>query len=379
MKYYIIAGEASGDLHGSNLIHALKEVDPKAEFRLWGGDKMEAASGNLVMHYRKHAFMGLFPVLWNLRTIKKNFNLAEKDLHNYKPDALILIDYSGFNLRLAKKVKKPGLKIYYYISPQVWAWRKSRVNVIKNVVDELFSILPFEKEFYKQFNFDIEYVGHPLLDEIYKFNSGIQRTKEEFTILHKLSGKPIIALLPGSRNQEIKAQLPIMAMMSAKFREYEFVIASIPSIKEEMYEPYLRKYDLKFVRNQTYELLKFSVAALVTSGTATLEAALFKVPQVVCYRAGTLSYLIVKNLVKVRYISIVNLIMDDSVIKELIQNEMNPENIEKELKLLLNEHSYRSNMIYKYEELEKKLGGRGASERAAKGIFDDLTGEKVDR
>ncbi|MEA1896027.1 MAG: lipid-A-disaccharide synthase [Bacteroidota bacterium] len=377
MKYYIIAGEASGDLHGSNLILALKEVDPEAEFRVWGGDKMEAASRNLVMHYRKHAFMGLFPVLWNLRTIWKNFKIVEKDLYNYRPDALVLIDYSGFNLRVAKKVKNPGLKIYYYISPQVWAWRKSRVNVIKSVVDKLFSILPFEKEFYKQFNFDVEYVGHPLLDAIQEFNSGNQLSKEEFFNLHKLSGKPIIALLPGSRIQEIKVQLPIMAMMSAKFKDYEFVIAAAPSIKEEMYEPYLQKYKLKLVRNHTYELLKFSEAALVTSGTATLEAALLKVPQVVCYKAGTVSYVIVKHLVNVSYISIVNLIMDDSVIKELIQKEMNPENIEKELNLLLNDRSYRSNMIHKYEELEKKLGGAGASKRAAKGMFSDLTGKKA--
>ncbi len=374
MKYYIIAGEASGDLHGSNLIHAIKEVDTKAEFRVWGGDKMEAATGNLIMHYRKHAFMGLFPVLWNLRTIRKNFVLAEKDLRSYKPDALILIDYSGFNLRVAKMVRNPDLKIYYYISPQVWAWRKSRVNIIKSVVDKLFSILPFEKEFYKQFNFDVEYVGHPLLDEIRKFNSGNHLPKEEFYNLHKLSGKPIIALLPGSRNQEIRVQLPIMAMMSEKFRKHEFVIAAAPSIKEEMYEPYLRKYKLKLVRNQTYELLKFSEAALVTSGTATLEAALFKVPQVVCYKAGAISYFIVKNLVNVRYISIVNLIMDDSVIKELIQNEMNPENIENELSLLLNDRSYRGNMIQKYDDLVKELGGAGASDRAAKGIINDLTG-----
>ncbi len=361
-------------MHGSNLILALKEVDPKAEFRVWGGDKMEAASRNLVMHYRKHAFMGLFPVLWNLRTIQKNFKLVENDLHNYKPDALILIDYSGFNLRVAKRVKTPGLKIYYYISPQVWAWRKSRVHVIKSVVDKLFSILPFEKEFYKQFDFDVEYVGHPLLDAIQEFNSGNQLPEKEFHNLHKLSGKPIIALLPGSRNQEIKAQLPIMAMMSTKFRDYEFVIAAAPSINEEMYEPYLRKYELKLVRNQTYELLKFSEAALVTSGTATLEAALFKIPQVVCYRAGAVSYFIVKHLVNVSYISIVNLIMDDSVIKELIQKEMNPGNVEKELNLLLYESSYRKKMIHKYEELEKKLGGVGASRRAAKGMFDDLTG-----
>jgi len=376
VKYYILAGEASGDLHGSNLIYAIKKMDPKAEFRVWGGDKMEAASGNLVMHYQKHAFMGLFPVLWNLRTIRKNFSLAEKDILNYKPDALILIDYSGFNLRVAKRVKKPGLKIYYFISPQVWAWRKSRVNVIKKVIDKLFSILPFEKEFYKQFNFDVEYVGHPLLDEIHDFNSSVQTTKKEFIKLHKLSGKPIIALLPGSRNQEIRAQLPTMAMMSTKFKSYEFVIAAAPSIKEEMYEPYLQKYQLKLVRNKTYELLKFSEAALVTSGTATLEAAILKVPQVVCYKAGAVSYFIIKNLVNVNYISIVNLIMDDPVIRELIQREMNPENIEEELNLLLNENSYRSNMIHKYEELEKKLGGTGASRRVAGGIVKDLTGSK---
>jgi len=374
MKYYIIAGEASGDLHGANLIKAIKKLDGEAEFRVWGGDKMAETSGELVMHYRKHAFMGLFPVLWNLRIIKRNFALVEKDIGNYRPDALILIDYSGFNLRVAKMVKSPGLKIYYYISPQVWAWRKNRVKVIKAVVDKLFSILPFEKEFYKAYDFDVEYVGHPLLDAIDEYVKGQPAGMDDFISRNKLSGKPIIALLPGSRTQEINSQLPCMAKVSKSFSNYEFLIASAPSMDEEIYEPYTGKYPVKLIRDQTYDLLRFSDAALVTSGTATLETALLKVPQVVCYKAGALSYHIVKKLVDIRFISIVNLIMKEPVIKELIQKDMTERNLLAELELLLNDSSYRGRMIENYNELEKKLGGAGASDRAARGIFSDLTG-----
>ncbi len=374
MKYYIIAGEASGDLHGSNLIKALKKEDSSALFRVWGGDKMGRASGELVMHYRNHSFMGLFPVLWNLQTIRKNFRMVKKDIIDYKPDALILIDYSGFNLRVAKMLKSESLKIYYYISPQVWAWRKNRVKLIKKVIDRLFSILPFEKEFYNRYDFNVDYVGHPLLDAIEDYRSEDIVEKDVFISKNRLSGKPLIALLPGSRSQEINAQLPCMAEISTKFGEYEFVIAAAPSMNEEIYSPFVAKYPVKLIKDQTYDLLRFSKAAIVTSGTATLETALFKVPQVVCYKAGSLSYFIVKNLVNISFISIVNLIMGEQVIKELIQKDMNKKMLETELNLILHDDSYRDRMTGNYNKLESMLGGPGASARTAKGMYTDLLG-----
>lgn len=373
MKYYIIAGEASGDLHGSNLIKALKRVDSDASFRVWGGDKMQAAAGNLVKHYKEHAFMGIVPVIRNYPIIRDNFKLAEKDIANYAPDALILIDFSGFNLRLARKVKSPDFRIFYYISPQVWAWRQHRVYKIRKLVDRMFTILPFEKAFYKKFDYNVDYVGHPLLDSIADFKKGFNMERQEFLEKNGLSGEPIIAILPGSRKQELHAQLPIMVEVSYKFPDYQFVVAGMKSLNQEIYTGCFKGSEVKLVFEQTYELLSFAGAALVTSGTATLETALFKVPEVVCYRAGRFSYYLVKALVKIKFISIVNLIMDKLVVKELIQNELTSQNLRNELNRLLNDAHYRSDMLKEFSELEEKLGGEGASLRAARGMFDILT------
>ncbi len=373
MKYYIIAGEASGDLHGSNLIKALKKEDSEAEFRVWGGDKMQAASGNLVKHYKEHAFMGIVPVIRNYSTIRENFKLAEKDIAEYAPDALILIDFSGFNLRIAKKVKHLGFPIFYYISPQVWAWRQHRVFKIRELIDRMFTILPFEKDFYEKFDYDVEYVGHPLLDSIAEFKKGFTMGRQEFLEKNRLSGKPIIAILPGSRKQELQAQLPIMVEASRNFPDHQFVVAGMHSLNREIYTSCLKKPDVKLIFDQTYELLSFAEAALVTSGTATLETALFKVPEIVCYRAGRFSYYLVKTLIKIKFISIVNLIMDKAVVKELIQNDLTVQNLNNELNKILNDTPYREDMLQNYTELENKLGGEGASIRAARGMFKFLS------
>jgi len=375
VKYYIIAGEASGDLHGSNLIKALKGVDPDASFRFWGGDKMQAASGKLVKHYKEHAFMGIVPVIRNYPIIRDNFKLAEKDIANYAPDALILIDFSGFNLRIAKKVKSPDFQIFYYISPQVWAWRQHRVYKIRKLIDRMFTILPFEKAFYKKFDYDVDYVGHPLLDSIADFKKSFNMERQEFLKKNKLSDKSIIAILPGSRKQELHAQLPIMIEVSHKFPDYQFVVAGMKSLSREIYTDCFKDFEVKLVFDQTYELLSFAEAAMVTSGTATLETALFKVPEVVCYRAGRFSYYLVKALVKIKFISIVNLIMDKLVVKELIQDDLTYQNLSIELTRLLNDAPYRTDMLKEYFELEKKLGGKGASLRAAHGMVALLTQE----
>ncbi len=372
MKYYIIAGEASGDLHGSNLINALKKEDRDAQFRVWGGDKMQAASGNLVKHYKEHAFMGIVPVIRNYSIIRNNFKLAEKDIAEYAPDALILIDFSGFNLRIAKRVKPLGFSIFYYISPQVWAWRQHRVYKIRELIDRMFTILPFEKAFYKKYNYNVEYVGHPLLDSIAEFKKGFTMEKQEFLEKNKLSGKPVIAILPGSRKQELQAQLPIMVETSRNFPDHQFVVAGMSSLNREIYTGCFKDFDVKMVFDQTYALLSFAEAALVTSGTATLETALFKVPEVVCYRAGYFSYFLVKALIKIKFISVVNLIMDKPVVKELIQNELSVQNVNKELNKLLNDTSYREQMLQNYTKLEKMLGGEGASLRAAQGMVKFL-------
>ncbi len=374
MKYYIIAGEASGDLHGSNLIKALKKTDPDPGFRVWGGDKMEAAGGILVKHYKHHAFMGLMPVLSNIATIRKNFRLAEKDILDYQPDALILVDYSGFNLHVAKRVQSKGFKIFYYISPQVWAWRKSRVHTIKKLIDRMFTILPFEKDFYKGYAVDVEYVGHPLLDAIQDFTSSFNSSRERFIEENDLTGKPIIALLPGSRKQEINAMLPLMLEATDHFPGHEFIIAGTSSLDPKLYGKFLGKRKIRMMVDKTYEILSFAVAALVTSGTATLETALFKVPQTVCYRAGYLSYLIVKNMVDIKYISSVNLIMDQPVIEELIQNRLNIRNLTFFLDKILNDTEYIQTQARLYDSLEKKLGGAGASTRAAEGMYRLLSG-----
>lgn len=360
MKYYMIAGEASGDLHGSNLIKEIGLLDNAAAFRCWGGDKMQTAGAVLVKHYRDLAFMGFVEVLKNLRTILNNLDLCKKDILAYMPDVLILVDYPGFNLRIAKWAKQQGLKVIYYISPQVWAWKEGRVKDIKRDVDKMLVILPFEKAFYRKWNYEVEYVGHPLVNVIGDFFPGNSL----------FANKNVIALLPGSRKQEILKKLPVMLQASVHFPQYHFVIAKAPGIEEGFYNELLRPYsNVSFVVNQTYQLLYESKAALVTSGTATLETALFGVPEVVCYKGSRISYLIAKRLIKIKYICLVNLIMDKEVVKELIQDELTVENITAELKAILYDPERKRQLEHDYAALKKLLGeGGNASANAAKSI-----------
>lgn len=360
MKYYIIAGEASGDMHAANLITALKNEDAQAEFRFWGGDKMIAASGVApVKHIRDLAFMGFVEVVANLRTILRNISHCKKDILNYQPDALILVDYPGFNIRIAKWAKKQGLRNYYYISPQVWAWKSKRIHTIMKSVEKLYTILPFEKEFYKKYGYDnnVEYVGHPLLEEI---------KKSKFSEINSI--QPIIALLPGSRKQEIKTMLPIMLEMVDKFTNYQFFLAAAPAIPLSFYQEIIKDTKVTIIENNTYSLLYSAHAALVTSGTATLETGLFQVPQVVCYKGHKLSYHIAKRLVKIEYISLVNLILQQPLVYELIQVEMNARNLKLELEKILKEEG-RTKVIQGYQSLHDRLSlERDASECVAKGI-----------
>lgn len=368
MKYYIIAGEASGDLHGSNLMKELKKKDPQAEFRFWGGDLMQQQGGTLVKHYKDLAFMGFAEVIMNLRTILGNITFCKKDIQNWKPDVVILIDYPGFNLRIAEFVKSLGIRVYYYISPQIWAWKTGRVHTIKKFVDRMFVILPFEKDFYAKYDFDVDFVGHPLLDAMKNLPD---LNPEKFRPENHLDERKIIALLPGSRKQEIKVKLPIMLSVQKDFPEYQFVVAGAPSQDESFYREVAGK-DLKIVFGKTYDLLRASEAALVTSGTATLETALLNTPEVVCYKGSRISYEIGKRVVKhIEYISLVNLIMDREVVKELIQNELNTKNLKVELAKILSEPK-RSQILDHYKELREKLGGAGASERTAELIIEDL-------
>jgi lipid-A-disaccharide synthase len=370
MKYYIIAGEASGDLHGANLIASLKKKDPRAKIRAWGGNLMKKQGATLVKHYRDLAFMGFVEVLLHLRTILRNLRFCKRDIMRFKPDAIILIDYPGFNMKIAKFAHKHGIKVYYYISPQVWAWKKRRVHTIKEVVDKMLVILPFEKDFYDEYRVDAHFVGHPLLDELSKVR---YINKNNFVRQNKLnSKKEIIALLPGSRKQEVGRMLEVMLKVVDKFPEYQFVIGCAPSLPEEYYKSLIGNENVQLVFNKTYQLLQVASAALVTSGTATLETALFYVPEVVCYKGNKISYLIAKNLIKVKYISLVNLIMDKPVVKELIQNDLTPENVEAELKQLLTNHKVQRQLLDDYEDLRYKLGNAGASNNAATIIFDDL-------
>ncbi|HET6228156.1 MAG TPA: lipid-A-disaccharide synthase, partial [Bacteroidia bacterium] len=366
-------GEASGDLHASNLIHQLKALDTSADFRCWGGDLMEKQGAHLVKHYRDLAFMGFTEVLMNLRTILQNIEFCKKDVLQYQPDVLILVDYPGFNLRIAEFAKSKNIRVFYYISPQVWAWKQSRVHKIKQVVDKMFVILPFEKEFYKKFDYEVDFVGHPLLDAVAGYNTKPIEALSNNT-------KPIIALLPGSRKQEIDTMLPLMLTMQKYYPNHQFVIAGAPSQNEKLYQQYINYFakqypgnnSVRIVFNQTYQLLKQATAALVTSGTATLETALFGVPEVVCYKGGAISFAIAKKLVKVKYISLVNLIMDKEIVKELIQNDLNEVNLKTELDKLLGENS-RKAMMSDYEELRKRLGGAGASKKTAELMISYLT------
>ncbi|MDT0553208.1 lipid-A-disaccharide synthase [Urechidicola vernalis] len=362
MKYYLIAGEASGDLHASNLMKAIKKEDPKAEFRFWGGDLMQAVGGTLVLHYKKRAFMGFAEIIMNLKTILGFISFCKKDISEYEPDKIIFIDNSGFNLRIAKWAKQQGFSTNYYISPQVWASRAGRVEDIKRDIDAMYVILPFEKAFYKKYNYNVNFVGHPLLDAI---SDRTQVDEVAFRREHNLSEKPVIALLPGSRKQEITKMLSVMLRMVAKFKEYQFVIAGAPSQDFEFYQGFIKDTDVKFIDNKTYDLLSVSYAALVTSGTATLETALFKVPEVVCYKGSWLSYQIAKRIITLKFISLVNLIMDREVVTELIQNDFNEKRLEGELQKLLDEKQ-REKLFEDYFDLEQRLGGKGASENAAK-------------
>ena len=366
MKYYIISGEASGDLHASNLMKSLKVEDSHAEFRFWGGDLMEAVGGTLVKHYRDLAFMGFAEVVMNLRTILSNIKYCKKDLLEYAPDVLILVDYPGFNLRIAEFAKKNGITVHYYISPQIWAWKENRISKIKRDVDQMYVILPFEKEFYEdKHNFPVHFVGHPLLDAIAN-RKPINPAK--FSKDNGLNEKPIIALLPGSRKQEITKMLSVMLQMAPKFPDHQFVIAGAPSQELSFYKTFLKDENVAIVENKTYDLLSVSSAALVTSGTATLETALFKIPEVVCYKGNEISYQIGKRLVNVKYISLVNLILDKEVVTELIQDEFNETNLENELFKIL-DHKEREIMFDHYYQLEQILGGKGASDNTAKLII----------
>jgi len=389
MKYYIIAGEASGDLHGSNLVKELQLLDASADIRCWGGDLMQEAGAVLVKHYRELAFMGFAEVVKNLPAILHNIKFCKQDILTYQPDVLVLIDYPGFNLRIAEWAKKQGFRIVYYISPQVWAWKENRVKKMKQCIDKMLCILPFEKSYYKnKWNWDVEYVGHPLVEVIEKSRFGVWSL--EFGVVDRQSSdvnrqsvddsnpKPqtpnpkLIALLPGSRKQEISKKLPIMLEVAKSFPDYQFVVAQAPGLENDFYPPFLVPYqNVSSVQNKTYELLSVAKAALVTSGTATLETALFGVPEIVCYKGSPVSYQIARRLIKIKYISLVNLIMDRLVVKELIQNELTTANLVKELQELLTDENRIATLRADYAELKNILskGGR-ASAQAAKSIYD---------
>ena len=369
MKYYIIAGEASGDLHASNLMKALLKTDSDAEFRFWGGDLMQAVGGTLVKHYKELAFMGFLEVIMNLRTITKNLAYCKKDIKDYQPDCLIFIDYPGFNMRIAKWAKIEGFKTQYYISPQIWAWKENRITAIKRDVDKMYVILPFEKEFYENKHaMPVEFVGHPLIDAI---ENRPPIDEVAFRKTHQLDDTPIIALLPGSRKQEINKMLTVMLSVVKTFPDYQFVIAGAPSQSSEFYKPFIKKEKIHFVENCTYDLLSVSHAALVTSGTATLETALFKVPEVVCYKTSWISYLIGRQLVKLKFISLVNLILNNEEVTELIQGDFNTNRLTKELTYIL-KGPKREAQLGAYQTLETQLGGPGASKKVAELIYNSL-------
>lgn len=368
MKYYIIVGEASGDLHASHLMAELLKADPSAEFRFFGGDKMEQVGGTLVRHYRDLAFMGFIPVLLNLRTIFANLKFCKQDILNWKPDVVILVDYPGFNLKIAKFLKeRSSIPIYYYISPKIWAWKEYRIKNIKRDVDQLFSILPFEVEFYKKHGYPIHYVGNPTVDEISAFKSNYKESFTDFTQRLNLSEAPIISVLSGSRKQEIKDNLPQMLKAASAYTDYQIIIAGAPGIEPAYYQQFIQNYDVKLIFEETYPILSNSYAALVTSGTATLETALFEVPQVVCYSTPIPKVIafLRKRILKVKYISLVNLIVDRLIIQELVADTMNAKCLDAELQRLIGDEEYRSKMVADYKEMERILGDPGAPMHAA--------------
>lgn len=370
MKYYIIAGEASGDLHGANLMKELFKQDPQAEIRFWGGDLMQQTGGTLVKHYRELAFMGFAEVIQNLKTILNNIKFCKQDIAAFNPDVIIFIDYPGFNMRIAEWAKKQSYKTHYYISPQIWAWKENRIKAIKRDVDHMYIILPFEKDFYEnKHNFPVEFVGHPLIDAI---QNRTPTDEAAFRAEYGLDDRPVIALLPGSRKQEIAKMLEGMLSVVNDFPDYQFVIAGAPSQEYSFYQQFLGSSSVKFISNKTYDLLSIAYAALVTSGTATLETALFKVPEVVCYKGNWISYQIAKRIITLKYISLVNLILDKEIVKELIQDDFNTKNIRAELQKILTP-DYRQNLLKQYDLLEEKLGRNGASEKTAAFIIKHLT------
>ncbi len=369
MKYYIIAGGASGDLHASNLIKEIKKLDTQAEIRFWGGELMEAQGGTLVKHYRELAFMGFIEVILNLGTILKNIRFCKQDIESFQPDALIFIDYPGFNMRIAKWAKQKGIPTHYYISPQIWAWKENRITDIKRDVDAMYVILPFEKDFYeKKHDFPVHFVGHPLIDAI--SNRPLINPKD-FRENLGLDTRPIIALLPGSRKQEIKVMLSVMLSVVNDFPDYQFVIAGAPNQDEAFYRQFIKQENVHLLLNKTYDLLSVSYAALVTSGTATLETALYKVPEVVCYKGSRISYEIAKRVIKLKYISLVNLILDKEAVTELIQTDFNTKRLKSELEKILDDYK-RATLFLDYYDLEKKLGGKGASQKTAHLIVESL-------
>jgi lipid-A-disaccharide synthase len=365
MKYYLVAGEASGDLHGANLMKALKEQDKAAEFRFFGGDLMQAEGGILVKHYADMGYMGFLEVALNLNQILKNLKFCREDIAAWQPDALVLIDFPGFNLRIAEFAKKKGLLVCYYISPKIWAWNQKRVLKIKRIVDHLFCILPFEVDFYKQWNMKVDYVGNPLLDAVAAFKPKVDFLKE-----NEIGDKKIIALLPGSRRQEISLILPEVLEVTENYPEYQFIIAGAPSFNQQYYDQFIGEKNIPVIFNSAYDILSVAEAAIVTSGTAVLETALFHVPQVVVYKGSAISVAVARLVVKIRFISLVNLIMDKQVMKELIQNDCNRQTIGAELDAILNDNRYRQQMLDAYADLDKKMGKPGASARTAKLIIE---------
>ena len=381
MKYYLIVGEASGDLHASNLMKALKEQDAMADFRFFGGDLMREVGGTLVKHYKELAYMGFIPVLLHLRTIFKNMDYCKSDILKWQPDVVILVDYPGFNLKIAEFVKRhTKIPVYYYISPKIWAWKEYRIKNIKRDVDELFSILPFEVDFFKGHQYPIHYVGNPCVDAVDAFQKTHTETFEEFTSANGLSQKPIIALLAGSRKQEIKDNLPDMLEAAKPFvNDYQLVLAGAPSMDLSYYQSYIGgDVPVKIVFGQTYRLLAQAKVALVTSGTATLETALFRVPQVVCYylAMGKVISFLRKHILKVKYISLVNLVANKEVVRELVADTMTVDNVRSELDALLNDADYRGKMLQEYDRMIKILGPAGASHQAASKMIKLLSVRK---
>jgi len=392
MKYYIIAGEASGDLHGSNLIRELRLLDAQADIRCWGGDLMQAAGATLVKHYRELAFMGFAEVIANLPTIFRNIRFCKQDILAWQPDTLVLIDYPGFNLRIAEWAKKQGMKVVYYISPQVWAWKENRVKKMKQCIDKMLCILPFEKDYYKnKWNWEVDYVGHPLVEVVEEkqsgvrsLESGVKDTKQQTPNLNRiipdsrlLTPASLIALLPGSRKQEISVKLPIMLEVSKAFPGEQFVVAQAPGLESAFYDTMMVPYpNVSSVSNRTYDLLSVAKAALVTSGTATLETALFGVPEIVCYKGSNISYQIAKRLIKIKYISLVNLIMDKPVVKELIQHELTTENLVTELRSLLYDKEKIQTLQEDYTALKDLLSKGGHASAKAAGIVFGFVKER---